>query len=269
MTSESPSATRRPRGGTGALTLADNTRGIVRESSSWVVVPIAAVSAEGDLSVRGWCKELCSIAALGALFGFAVPRVILSAHYPRAQRMPWRAPAVVVAPTLTVTPPGPAEEIDLDDLPESPLDSAASSAGDPLAAPGESADRRRSSARDDAAESPPGTLLRRDHDHWNLDLTGVEHPRTMLSGARIRWLGEDGSGEGYEITGLDRNGLMARVGIRPGDTLVALNGSPLRNPDEALDAYIRARGATHFNLTLARRGAPYTVPVTVRGNRGL
>ncbi|MBK6531574.1 MAG: hypothetical protein IPF99_18785 [Deltaproteobacteria bacterium] len=111
--------------------------------------------------------------------------------------------------------------------------------------------------------------MRRDHDRWVLDLTGVEHPRTMLSGARIRWLGEDNSGDGYVITGLDRNGLMSRVGIRPGDTLVALNGSPLRNPDEALDAYIRARSATRFDLTLARRGARYTVPVTVRGNRGL
>ena len=232
-------------------------------------MPIAAVSADGDLSVRRWCKELCWVAALGAFFGFALPRVILPAHYARAQRMPWRAPAVVVAPTPTETPPGPAVEIDLDELPESPLEPAARSAGDGPATPGESTGRPRSTARSASVENPGWTVLRRDHDRWNLDLTGVEHPRTMLSGARIRWLGEDNSGEGYEITGLDRTGLMARVGIRPGDTLVALNGSPLRNPDEALDAYIRARSATHFNLTLARRGVPYTVPVTVRGNRGL
>jgi membrane-associated protease RseP (regulator of RpoE activity) len=216
--------------------------------------------------VRRWCKELCWVAALGAFVGFALPRAILPAHYARAQRMPWRPPpaAVVAAAAAADVPVGPAEEIDLDELPEGPAPAAPAAAGD---APDESAARAPRAARP-AGPARIG-LLRRDHDRWNLDLTGVEHPRTLLSGARIRWLGEDNSGEGYEITGLDRNGLMSRAGIRAGDTLVALNGSPLRNPDEALDAYIRARSATRFDLTLSRRGSRYTVPVTVRGNRGL
>ena len=265
MPSERPSATRRPRGGTGALALAGNTGGIVRGSGSQVVGPFAALSADGDLSVRRWCKEFCWVAALGAFVGFALPRVILPAHYARAQRMPWRPPpAAVIATTAAATAPapGPAMEIDLDELPESPAQ--------PSEVPDAGADSRRAAASH-GGSGARGTdgLLRHDHNRWNLDLTGVEHPRAMLSGARVRWLGEDGSGEGYEITGLDRNGLMSRVGIRPGDTLVSLNGSPLRNPDEALDAYVRARGATHFDLTLARGGARYTVPVTVRGHQGL
>jgi len=217
--------------------------------------------------VRRWCKELCWVAALGAFFGFALPRVILPAHYARAQRMPWRAPAVVAPPVPSEAPPGPAMEIELDGLPESPMEPTAAAAGDGGTTAAEAVAHRGHASR--GASGPRGGLLRRDRDRWVLDLTGVEHPRTMLSGARIRWLGEDNSGDGYVITGLDRNGLMSRVGIRPGDTLVALNGSPLRNPDEALDAYIRARSATRFDLTLARRGARYTVPVTVRGNRGL
>ncbi|TAK18884.1 MAG: hypothetical protein EPO40_35655 [Myxococcaceae bacterium] len=217
--------------------------------------------------MRRWCKELCWVAALGAFFGFALPRVILPAHYARAQRMPWRAPAVVAPPVPAEAPPGPAMEIELDGLPESPMEPTAAASGDGGTTAAEAVAHRGRASR--GASGPRGGLLRRDRDRWVLDLTGVEHPRTMLSGARIRWLGEDNSGDGYVITGLDRNGLMSRVGIRPGDTLVALNGSPLRNPDEALDAYIRARSATRFDLTLARRGARYTVPVTVRGNRGL
>ena len=212
--------------------------------------------------MRRWCKELCWVAALGAFVGFALPRVILPAHYARAQRMPWRAPAPPrAAPPPAEPEPGPAVEIDLDELPESPMQ--------PTAAPDDARDAHRGPTARAAAARARGALLQRDRDRWRLDLTGVEHPRAMLAGARIRWLGEDGPGEGYEITGLDRHGLMSRVGIRPGDTLVALNGSPLRNPDEALDAYIRARGASRIDLTLARRGARYTVPVTVRGNRGL
>lgn len=216
---------------------------------------------------------MCWVAALGAFAGFALPRVILPAHYARAQRMPWRpaaaAATVVAPPAPALAPPGPAMDIGIDDLPESPLEPSAAVAGADGGAPEEASVHHTSAARASSARSARDGLLRRERDRWALDLTAVEHPRSVLSGARLRWLGEDNSGEGYVISGLDRNGLMSRVGIRPGDTLVALNGAPLRNPDEALDAYLRAQRASRINLTLARRGVPYTVPVTVRGNRGL
>ena len=70
--------------------------------------------------MRRWCKEFCWVAALGAFVGFALPRVILPAHYARAQRMPWRPPTTVVAVPAAAAP-GPAMEIHLDELPESPL----------------------------------------------------------------------------------------------------------------------------------------------------
>lgn len=212
---------------------------------------------------------MCWVAALGAFAGFAVPRVILPAHYARAQRMPWRLAAVATPAAPAITPPGPGMDIGLDDLPESPEEPSGAVAGADVGAPGEASAHRASAARGNNPLRERDGLLRRERDRWALDLTGVEHPRSVLSGARLRWLGEDNSGEGYVISGLDRNGLMSRVGIRPGDTLVALNGSPLRNPDEALDAYLRVQRETRFNLTLARHGVPYTVPVTVRGSRGL
>jgi len=226
-------------------------------------------------SVRRWCKELCWVAALGAFTGFALPRVMLPGQYARAQRMPWVAPRHADADAGVRPPPGPAEEIRLADLPESPLppgvaprDAGAVAEVDEDDEDAAVSARPRSPA-ETAARRARDRLLHRERGRWVLDLTGVEHPRTLLSGARVRWLGEDDSGEGYEITGLDRTGLMSRAGIRPGDKLVALNGTPLRNPDEALDAYVRAHNATRFDLTLSRRGSNYTVPVTMRGNRGL
>lgn len=183
--------------------------------------------------------------------------------------MPWRAPTHHADAGAYVAP-GPSSEIRLSDLPESPTLAGDADAGAFAVEDDEPADVASARTRSRGAAPPARpSVLRREGSHWLLDLTGVEHPRTLLSGARVRWLGEDNSGEGYEITGLDRNGLMSRAGIRPGDTLVSLNGTPLRNPDEAIDAYVRARNATHFDLTLARRGGRYTVPVTVRGNRGL
>lgn len=199
---------------------------------------------------------------------------MLPGHYARAQRLPWAMTRHADADAGVRPPPGPAEEIRLADLPESPCPP-----GEVIADAGAAAvEEDDGSQRDDAGADRPhatpalagrASVLRREGNRWLLDLTGVEHPRTLLSGARVRWLGEDNSGEGYVISGLDANGLMSRAGIRPGDTLVSLNGTPLRNPDEALDAYVRARNATRFELTLSRRGSNYTVPVTVRGNRGL
>jgi len=227
--------------------------------------------------VRRWCKELCWVAALGAFAGFALPRVMLPGRYARAQRMPWVAPRHVDADAGARPAPGPAEEIRLADLPESPMPPGVASSDGGAVAMEDDEDATSDAAvsvhhpspAEVAARRARDRLLHRERDRWVLDLTGVEHPRTLLSGARVRWLGEDDSGEGYEITGLDRNGLMSRAGIRPGDKLVSLNGTPLRNPDEALDAYVRARNATRFDLTLSRRGSNYTVPVTMRGNRGL
>ncbi len=203
--------------------------------------------------------------------------MMLPGQYARAQRMPWVAPRHVDADAGARSSPGPAEEIRLTDLPESPMPPGVATRDAGAAAlsveedddAATTASVREPSPAEAAARRERDRLLHRERDRWVLDLTGVERPRTLLSGARVRWLGEDDSGEGYEITGLDRNGLMARAGIRPGDKLVSLNGTPLRNPDEALDAYVRARNATRFDLTLSRRGSNYTVPVTVRGNRGL
>ena len=210
-----------------------------------------------------WCKELLWISALGSVSGFVLPRLLLPGHVARAQQLPWAAvvhearDAAVVADAY--------EEIQLGD----PDDVSAADAPSPAPA-GVPSTRASHGAREGTANRRVGdALLHREHGVWIFDVSGVPHPRSLLDGARVRWLGEDGSGEGYEITGLDARGLMARVGIRPGDTLVSLDGYPLTNPDQAIDAWVRARHAARHELVLARRGARYRVPVTMPGNRGL
>jgi type II secretory pathway component PulC len=83
---------------------------------------------------------------------------------------------------------------------------------------------------------------------------------------------EDGSGLGgshavpYEVDGrttgfrLTRaGGMLGRLGLRPGDVLVAANGAPLTSADAALGAFGRLRHADNLRLTVLRNGSPVTL----------
>ena len=71
--------------------------------------------------------------------------------------------------------------------------------------------------------------------------------------------------DGYRVTSTDRAGYARAAGIRPGDVLLSVNGHPLRNADDALDALILARRASRISLVFRRGASRYTVPVEIVG----
>lgn len=206
-------------------------------------------------------KEWILVAALGALAGFVAPRAL----WRPTRRAPRATPtaADVPAPTVAVT-----EDDDDISVAEAPRALSLADAPPDLVSPSVGARTRRGAVR--AMSQPRGAptdgLLTRRGSAWQLDLRGVSHPRALLSGLHLRPLADEGAGDGYRITRLDQRGLCARAGIQPGDVLIAVNGHPLRNADEALDAYVHCRGQRTFALRFRRGGGAYTVPVTVAGN---
>jgi general secretion pathway protein C len=58
--------------------------------------------------------------------------------------------------------------------------------------------------------------------------------------------------------------LLAHIGLRRGDEIVAINGYPLASPEKALEAYARLRTAAHLQLELRRAGKPVTIDYRIQ-----
>lgn len=215
------------------------------------------------------------VAAVGALAGFALPRVMLpassaqrgflpraqAATVPRAVRAESRRLASTAAPVAEVAPaPAPART-----TPELIVDPAENGVVDAGAVDARAVSRARPTSR----AIPGGGSITRRSGRWVVDLPAGASPRSILSGARLQQsMTEGGQGDGYRVTALDRHGLCALAGVRVGDVLEAVNGLPVRNPDEALEVLAVNRRATSFSVRMRRGGGRYTIPVDVRGARG-
>lgn len=68
----------------------------------------------------------------------------------------------------------------------------------------------------------------------------------------------DGKPAGLRLSGVGR---LAPFGVAEGDVLVAANGLPLRNADEALAALGALKDAKHVTVTLRRGAGTYSVPI--------
>lgn len=208
--------------------------------------------------MKSWVKELFCVALAAAFLAVTIPRVLLP-PLASAQRVPasllGHASAEVPTPAvLSIGERGPTDSTAA--LPR-------------LAAPdvvvdARSARRSRRAARE-AERAPLPTGVRYENHRWIADLDVLPPPRVALAGVSIAPPGEGRNAEGYRIVSTDRMGLFRAAGIAPGDTLVGVDGMPLRSPDEALDALSRLRGATRATFEFTRGGARYTVPVELVG----
>jgi S1-C subfamily serine protease len=111
-------------------------------------------------------------------------------------------------------------------------------------------------------------VLHRTGDRWVMDLRRLGEPRAALAGARLQPTGDgdpEGTnpGHGFVVSAMDRRGLLARAGIRPGDVLVEVNGAPTLNPDQALEVWGRNQHGRSFAFRFLRGGGGYTVRVEV------
>lgn len=67
--------------------------------------------------------------------------------------------------------------------------------------------------------------------------------------------------DGFVVRRVDLAGYARAAGIRPGDVLLSANGRPLRNADDALDAFIASRHANRVALQFRRGDGRFTVNV--------
>jgi len=73
----------------------------------------------------------------------------------------------------------------------------------------------------------------------------------------------DGKMVGMRVLGVQEGSLIAKLGLRVGDKLRALNGLPIGGPEQLLELYAKLRTAPHLELELVRDGAKKVLEVEV------
>jgi type II secretion system protein C len=76
--------------------------------------------------------------------------------------------------------------------------------------------------------------------------------------------GSDGEIDGYRLSGIRRSSPLSQLGIRNGDVIHAVNGSPLTSMPDAMNAYQSLQSQSSFNFDVTRRGQRQTMEYQVR-----
>jgi hypothetical protein len=69
---------------------------------------------------------------------------------------------------------------------------------------------------------------------------------------------------GARIDGLAPGSLFAKVGLRTGDVVTAINGQPILSVDDAADLYVHATTTRNLAIQVTRNGKPVTLKVTIQ-----
>lgn len=88
-------------------------------------------------------------------------------------------------------------------------------------------------------------------------------PTTAVRGARIVPAMKNGALVGYKLYAIRPNSMFARIGLKNGDTLLAINGEKLAELDDVQMMLVSARRKNTFLLELDRRGAAVTIDVEI------
>ncbi len=80
----------------------------------------------------------------------------------------------------------------------------------------------------------------------------VEHGAERLGSTRIFPERKGNKMTGFRVFGVEPNTLLAKLGLRNGDTIVAVNGCDLTSPDQAIEAYARVGRASDVTVRVLR-----------------
>lgn len=93
----------------------------------------------------------------------------------------------------------------------------------------------------------------------------MKDPEKLASQIRVTpHKGADGSVEGYRLSGVRRNSLFSKLGIKNGDVVHAVNGKPLNSVSSAMNAYETLQKDKNFSFEITRRNQKQTFEYEVR-----
>ncbi|WP_291322570.1 PDZ domain-containing protein [Desulfonatronospira sp.] len=82
----------------------------------------------------------------------------------------------------------------------------------------------------------------------------LENPNSMLEMARFNPYTGEGGNRGFEITNIRRDSLLHELGLKNGDVLARIDGRPIRNPADLLQAYSSLAQSSLVSINIIRQG---------------
>lgn len=70
---------------------------------------------------------------------------------------------------------------------------------------------------------------------------------------------------GYKVSGVKKGSLIAQLGVKSGDTILAVNGEALGGIDEMMGLVTKLRRASNLSVTLDRKGKSIEKNIEIRG----
>ena len=87
--------------------------------------------------------------------------------------------------------------------------------------------------------------------------------KLMTRGARVVPSLKNGQPNGLKLYAIRPSSPFARVGLQNGDTVHAVNGFDLSETDALVDAYVKLKDASVFELEITRRGRPVSIIIKI------
>jgi len=91
----------------------------------------------------------------------------------------------------------------------------------------------------------------------------LANPAVLAKQARVVPAVRDGETRGYKLYGIRRGSLPKALAIKNGDMLIAVNGTTVTSPDEALDLYAKLRTSDTVTMEFDSRGTRYELKVSI------
>jgi general secretion pathway protein C len=92
----------------------------------------------------------------------------------------------------------------------------------------------------------------------------LSNTNALVRGARIVPEVREGRAAGFRFYQVRPDGPFARIGLRSGDVVSAINGLDLTSTERAVEAYVKLRSASHVSLGLERDGRAITLDYGIR-----
>ena len=87
---------------------------------------------------------------------------------------------------------------------------------------------------------------------------------SIIKGARIVPSLKNGKPKGFRLYAIRPNSIFAKIGIRNGDTIHAINSFELKSLSDGLEIYGKLQSASNISVAMTRRGKSITLNYTIR-----